>query len=47
MVKRLAVGVRRPALAPLPALEGTRAEPTAPIAHLEKKPPVHPTERGA
>jgi hypothetical protein len=47
MVKRLAVGVRRPALVPLPALEGTRPEPTAPIAHLEKKAPAHSTERGA
>jgi hypothetical protein len=46
MVKRLAVGVRRPALAPLPALEGTRPEPTTPIAQLEKKSPVHQTERG-
>jgi hypothetical protein len=47
MVKRLAVGVRRPALAPLPALEGTRVKPTTPIANLEKSPPVPSTERGA
>lgn len=32
MVKRLAAMVRRPALAPLPAVEGTRPEPTTPFA---------------
>jgi hypothetical protein len=47
MVKRLAVGVRRPALAPLPAIEGTRAKPTTPIANLEKNSPSPSTERSA
>jgi hypothetical protein len=47
MVKRLAVGVRRPALARLPAIEGTRAKPTTPIANLDKAPPAHTTERSA
>lgn len=40
MVKRLAASVRRPALAPLPALEGTRPEPTAPFIHMEEHEPV-------
>jgi hypothetical protein len=35
MVKRLAIGVRRQALSPLPAVEGTYPEPTAPIARIE------------
>lgn len=35
MVKRLAVSVRRAATVPLPAVEGTYPEPTAPIAHIE------------
>lgn len=35
MVKRLAASVRRPALSPLPALEGTRPEPTAPFIPME------------
>jgi len=35
MVKRLAVSVRRPALSPLPSVEGTRPEPTTPFANLE------------
>ncbi len=35
MVKRLAVGVRRQAASPLPAVEGTYPEPTAPIARIE------------
>ncbi len=32
MVKRLAVAVRHPARVPLPALEGTQPEPTAPFS---------------
>ncbi|OGO14822.1 MAG: hypothetical protein A2Y93_05775 [Chloroflexi bacterium RBG_13_68_17] len=40
MVKRLAATVRRPALARLPAIEGTRAEPTAPIVRLHDRPPA-------
>jgi hypothetical protein len=36
MVKRLAAVVRRPALAPLPAVEGTRPEPTTPFAHFSQ-----------
>jgi hypothetical protein len=40
MVKRLAASVRRPALASLPALEGTRVEPTAPFIPMEKHEPV-------
>lgn len=40
MVKRLAASVRRPALAPLPALEGTRPEPTAPFIPMEEHKPV-------
>ncbi|OGO08940.1 MAG: hypothetical protein A2Z66_07310 [Chloroflexi bacterium RBG_13_66_10] len=47
MVKRLAVAVRRPALAPLPALEGTRVKPTTPMANFQKSPPAQSTERGA
>jgi hypothetical protein len=35
MVKRLAIGVRRHAANPLPAVEGTYPEPTAPIARIE------------
>lgn len=35
MVKRLAVQVRKPATSPLPAVEGTYPEPTAPIARIE------------
>jgi len=35
MVKRLAIGVRRPAATPLPTVEGSYPEPTAPIAHVE------------
>ena len=35
MVKRLAIGVRRQAASPLPAVEGTYPEPTAPIARIE------------
>lgn len=38
MVKRLAVGVRRPARAPLPALEGTRSEATTPFARSAPRP---------
>jgi hypothetical protein len=34
MVKRLAASVRRPALSPLPAVEGTHPEPTTPFAHF-------------
>ena len=40
MVKRLAASVRRPALAALPALEGTRAEPTAPFIPMEEHTPA-------
>jgi hypothetical protein len=35
MVKRLAAQVRKPATSPLPAVEGTYPEPTAPIARIE------------
>ncbi|MFQ5942899.1 MAG: hypothetical protein ACE5JF_05035 [Anaerolineales bacterium] len=35
MVKRLAIGVRRQVASPLPAVEGTFPEPTAPIARIE------------
>lgn len=35
MVKRLAIAVRRAASSPLPAVEGTYPEPTAPIAQFE------------
>lgn len=45
MVKRLAVLLRRPALASLPALEATRPEPTAPFAHLDNQPPASGTGR--
>ncbi len=38
MVKRLAATVRRPALARLPAIECTQAEPTAPFARLRDRP---------
>jgi len=41
MVKRLAVSIRQPAAAPIPSLEGTRAKPTAPVAHLENSAPTH------
>jgi hypothetical protein len=40
MVKRLAASVRRPALAALPALEGTRPEPTAPFIPMEERRPA-------
>lgn len=40
MVKRLAAAVRRPVLAVLPALEGTRPEPTAPFARTENHKPA-------
>jgi len=40
MVKRLAASVRRPVLASLPALEGTRPEPTAPFIHMEERTPA-------
>jgi hypothetical protein len=40
MVKRLAASVRRPALVPLPALEGTRPEPTAPFIPMEGPKPA-------
>lgn len=36
MVKRLAIAVRRTTTSPLPAVEGTYPEPTAPIAHFEE-----------
>jgi hypothetical protein len=35
MVKRLAAVVRKPATSPLPSVEGTYPEPTAPIARIE------------
>ncbi|MFQ5921751.1 MAG: hypothetical protein ACE5M4_02810 [Anaerolineales bacterium] len=35
MVKRLAIGVRKQTAGPLPAVEGTYPEPTAPIARIE------------
>jgi len=35
MVKRLAIGVRSQVASPLPAVEGTYPEPTAPIARIE------------
>jgi len=35
MVKRLAIGVRKHSVSPLPAVEGTYPEPTAPIARIE------------
>jgi hypothetical protein len=42
MVKRLAAAVHHPARAPLPALEGTQPEPTAPFSSvtLLKKAPM-------
>lgn len=40
MVKRLAASVRRPALSPLPALEGTRPEPTATFIPMEEHTPA-------
>lgn len=40
MVKRLAATVRRAALAPLRALDGTRPEPTAPFARSHSRPPA-------
>jgi len=39
MVKHLVATVRKPALAPLRALEGTRPEPTAPIMRTEDRKP--------
>lgn len=47
MVKRLAATARRPALAPLPALEGKQPEPTAPFAHWKNRPPASPADRGS
>lgn len=41
MVKRLAIGVRRPAATSLPAVEGTYPEPTAPIARIEDPARAH------
>jgi hypothetical protein len=41
MVRRLAAKVRRPTLAPLPSVEGTRAEPTTPFAHSQHSPLLH------
>ena len=41
MVKRLAIGVRRPAATPLPAVEGSYPEPTAPIARIEDPARAH------
>ncbi len=36
MVKRLAAAVRKPAISPLPAVEGTHPEPTTPFAHVQQ-----------
>lgn len=41
MVKRLAVPIRQPVTLPLPALEPSRAKPTAPAAHVENSVPSH------
>jgi hypothetical protein len=41
MVKRLAATIRRPALSPLPAVEGTHPEPTTPFAHLTNSDQSH------
>lgn len=40
MVKRLTAAVRHPARSPLPALEGTQPEPTAPFSSIENHKPV-------
>ena len=40
MVKRLTAAVRHPARAPLPALEGTQPEPTAPFSSIENHKPA-------
>lgn len=40
MVKRLTAPARRPVPVPLPALEGTQPEPTAPFAHWRDAPPM-------
>jgi len=40
MVKRLTVAIRHPARAPLPALEGTQPEPTAPFSSIENHKPA-------
>ncbi len=40
MVKRLAAAARRPALVPLPALEGKQPEPTAPFINWQDTPTV-------
>ena len=42
MVKRLAVPVRKPAIASLPAVEGTHPEPTTPFAHIRQSHIKHP-----
>jgi hypothetical protein len=44
MVKRLAVLIRKPAIASLPAVEGTHPEPTTPFAHIH---PSHIKQRGS
>jgi hypothetical protein len=44
MVKRLAVLVRKPAIASLPAVEGTHPEPTTPFAHISQS---HIKHRGS
>ncbi|HKZ54620.1 MAG TPA: hypothetical protein VJ123_04000 [Anaerolineales bacterium] len=46
MVKRLAVGVRRPALAPLRSVEGKFAEPSAPFSRIEESAPSPPHAAG-
>jgi hypothetical protein len=42
MVKRLAVAVRKPALATIHAVEGTHPEPTTPFAHMCQSQIKHP-----
>jgi hypothetical protein len=45
MVKRLTAAVRHPARAPLPALEGTQPEPTAPFSSMALQKKAHLRER--
>jgi hypothetical protein len=49
MVKRLAVNIRRPALSPIPSVEGTRPEPTTPFANIERnfQSPITPKQNGS
>ena len=46
MVKRLAVGIRKPAASRIPAVEGTYPEPTAPIVRSEQTAPAPMSGRG-